>query len=265
MPAPLCCPDGRRKPSRSRLGADGLDEILLEKPVRPVPAGSCLVALSKEVGKGLALLRTAAAQPPVFENRPLRQPIRPADHQDAADQALAESHAPEQLHWKNQDAPKQRGRSGPRGYDRRCPGRDAGGEDGLGLGAHSLMENGRRSFLEAWELELHQAMASSRIRLSACSVLNPIRRPMVPAMLIWSVGLSTTTPRGTPGPASSAKISCAERELKWCWQGTSANGLLSRPQSGATTKIVLSRYSGSASTAATSCFKPSSIIEMARV
>ena len=43
------------------------------------------------------------------------------------------------------------------------------------------------------------------------------------------------------------------------------SGLLSRPQSGTTTKIVFSRYSGSASTAATICFNPSSITEIARV
>src|SRR6266567_3259895 len=113
MRPPLCCPDGSRMLRRLRPSADGLEEVLLEKPVRPVPAGSCSVALSQEIGKVLALLRTLAAQPPVFENRPLRQPIRPADHQEAADQALAKNHPPKQLHRKNQTALKQRGRSGP--------------------------------------------------------------------------------------------------------------------------------------------------------
>src|SRR5262249_47032493 len=80
--------------AHSEWAADRFAEILPEKPVRPMAMRSSLLVRGQEFSQGLAWLAAPAPRPPVFENRPLGEAIRPADDQDAAQQALAKEHAP---------------------------------------------------------------------------------------------------------------------------------------------------------------------------
>ena len=82
---------------------------------------------------------------------------------------------------------------------------------------------------------------SDRTSPSDRAARNPISAAMVGAMADWSTVLSSTRPRSIPGPKTTAHVSCAMRELKWCWNGTPISGLSSRPQSGVITNTVLSR------------------------
>ena len=88
---------------------------------------------------------------------------------------------------------------------------------------------------------LAQIVGKSKLNNLAIGLLETRGFPaMVGAMADWSTGLSTV-PFPMPGPKITAQVSCADRELKWCWNGTSAKGFASRPQSGVITNTVLSR------------------------
>jgi hypothetical protein len=124
-----------------RRSANGFEEILLQKPVRPLNVPFGLAASAKEIRKvpGSAGVSPASfvrapiphgalpatgtrrreagaprtPRPPVLQRRPLRQPVAPPNYQNASHQPLAEEHSPEQFDRKTGNAHQPRHPPGP--------------------------------------------------------------------------------------------------------------------------------------------------------
>ena len=80
-------------------------------------------------------------------------------------------------------------------------------------------------FLGKWGLDAIAAHETDVLeyatkRLAAISGVKPMSWPTVDATSIWSTARSTMLPWAMPGPITMAQISCADLELKWCWQET---------------------------------------------